>query len=272
MDVCPSCGALLTGEFCSTCGQERIHPSRETLRGFIRSSLAALSPVDGRALISLRDLFRRPGLLTREFIAGRRQTYLPALQLFLLCNLVFFVLGGSMGNRMFTQSLNSQTNLQIYSPLARDMVRDRMTGDDAPDYRELSARFDVVSDHYARALVIIMVPFLALVVGMLEYRRGRALHHVVFALHYLAFALLFYLIEFVAFFRVGKAFGWFAPDEVFAIGAFLVQAVYLAFAFRRAYGDGVTAAAVKGLVASLATMVTVQLYRFILFVMAIHAA
>jgi hypothetical protein len=272
MEACPSCGAQLTGEFCSSCGQERIDPSHETMRGFVRSSIAAVSPVDGRALISLRDLIRRPGLLTREFREGRRQTYLPALQLFLLCNLVFFVLSGTLGNRMFTQPLISQTNMQIYSPLARDMVRDRMAGDDAPDYRELAARFDLVSDHYARALVIIMVPFIALAVGILEFGRGRALHHLVFALHYLSFALLFYILEFIVFFRIGKAFGWFAADSVFAITAFLVQAVYLAFAFRRTYGDGVTAAVVKGAVASFAAMVTIQIYRFILFVVAIHAA
>ncbi|HEX6693102.1 MAG TPA: DUF3667 domain-containing protein [Longimicrobiales bacterium] len=272
MDVCPSCGAQLTGKYCSSCGQERVDPSRETVRGFVRASVAAVSPVDGRAVLSLRDLIRRPGLLTREFIAGRRQTYLPALQLFLLCNLVFFILSGVMGNRMFTQPLVSQTNMQIYSPLARDMVRDRMTGEGAPDYRELAARFDLVSDHYARALVIIMVPFIALAVGILEYGRGRALHHVVFALHYLSFALLFYIVEFVVFFRIGRAFGWFAPDSVFAITAFLAQAVYLAFAFRRAYGDGVIAAVAKGAVASFAAMVTIQIYRFILFMVAIHAA
>ena len=51
-----------------------------------------------------------------------------------------------------------------------------------------------------------------------------------------------------------------------------MQAIYLAVAFRRAYGDGVTAALVKGVVASFAAMVTIQLYRFLLFVVAIHAA
>ena len=272
MEECPSCGATLTGEYCAACGQQRIDPERETVRGFARSAVGALSPADGRTLVSLRDLIIRPGLLTRAYIDGRRGTYLPPLQLFLLCNLLFFVLSGVLGNRMFTQSLESQTSLQIYSPLARDLVRDRMTGDGAPDYNELSIRFDLVSDHYARALVIIMVPFLALVVSILQFRRGRAGHHVVFALHYLAFALLFYTLEYVVLFRIGGAFDWWASDDVFSIIAFVVLTTYLALAFRRAYGDGLPAAILKGACACFAAFLTLQVYRFILFILAIHAA
>ena len=65
MDACPQCGAALTGEYCAACGQRRIHPDSETLPGFARSAVASISPADGRALPSLRDLIIRPGLLTR---------------------------------------------------------------------------------------------------------------------------------------------------------------------------------------------------------------
>src|SRR5687768_16563949 len=90
-DVCSSCAAPLSGRFCAQCGERRIEPGEQTMRHFLRDSLADLASLDGKLLRTLRALIVRPGELTREFMDGRRVLYLRPLQLFLLANLIYFV-------------------------------------------------------------------------------------------------------------------------------------------------------------------------------------
>ncbi len=88
--ACRNCGAELTDRFCAHCGQTAdVHvPSlqellHETLEGFTHS--------DSRLWLTLQYLCIRPGLLTQEFVAGRRQTYLPPVRLYLVLSVIFFL-------------------------------------------------------------------------------------------------------------------------------------------------------------------------------------
>ena len=53
---------------------------------------AEFSGWDGRLATSLRDLVLRPGMLTREFLEGRRVRYISPLRLYLIASLVYFLL------------------------------------------------------------------------------------------------------------------------------------------------------------------------------------
>lgn len=48
--------------------------------------------VDGRAFRTLRILFLQPGVLTQEFLAGRRKAFTPPLRLYLVISVSFFLL------------------------------------------------------------------------------------------------------------------------------------------------------------------------------------
>jgi hypothetical protein len=48
--------------------------------------------LDGRAAVTIKTLFRHPGKLTCEFLAGRRRTYTSPLRLYLVISISFFVL------------------------------------------------------------------------------------------------------------------------------------------------------------------------------------
>ena len=48
--------------------------------------------VDGRAAVTIKTLFRHPGKLTCEFLAGRRRMYTSPLRLYLVISISFFVL------------------------------------------------------------------------------------------------------------------------------------------------------------------------------------
>jgi hypothetical protein len=88
---CPNCEAPLGGNFCANCGQEAIlhHAStREFLHEFIGHYVA----LEGKLWGSLSRLLFRPGLLTNEYIRGRRARFVQPLRLYLSLSILFFAL------------------------------------------------------------------------------------------------------------------------------------------------------------------------------------
>ncbi|SDG19702.1 MULTISPECIES: DUF3667 domain-containing protein [unclassified Duganella] len=88
---CANCEAPLSGHYCSNCGQEAVlhHAStREFLHEFVGHYVA----LEGKLWGSLARLVFRPGLLTNEYMRGRRVRFVQPLRLYLSFSLLFFVL------------------------------------------------------------------------------------------------------------------------------------------------------------------------------------
>lgn len=88
---CPNCDAAVSGNYCHECGQETVlHPAstREFLHEFIGHYVA----LEGKLWKSLWLLLFRPGLLTLEYIKGRRVRYVQPLRLYLTFSLIFFAM------------------------------------------------------------------------------------------------------------------------------------------------------------------------------------
>lgn len=93
MTNCKNCNARLEANFCPQCGQKNIdleRPLTELLGEVMRETF----DFDGRALRTLWTLFRRPGRLTSEFLAGRRRRYTPPFRLYLVISVLFFLVAG----------------------------------------------------------------------------------------------------------------------------------------------------------------------------------
>ncbi len=87
---CLNCGVPLAGKYCAACGQ-RDDPHVHRLGHFLSEAFEGLTHADSRLWRTLWPLLARPGLLTREFFAGRRQRYLPPFRLYIVVSLLFFV-------------------------------------------------------------------------------------------------------------------------------------------------------------------------------------
>ena len=88
---CPNCEAVVSGHFCSNCGQEAIlhHAStREFLHEFVGHYVA----LEGRLWGTVMRLLFRPGALTLEYIRGRRVRFVQPLRLYLTLSLLFFAI------------------------------------------------------------------------------------------------------------------------------------------------------------------------------------
>src|SRR5262245_61003334 len=92
--ACLNCDAPLSGAYCSACGQRDL-PPYPSVRELAIDAFWELSGWDGRFATTVRTLIRRPGMLTREFLEGRRARYISPLRLYLMASLVYFVLAAA---------------------------------------------------------------------------------------------------------------------------------------------------------------------------------
>ena len=89
--ACANCGTALTGPFCAQCGQH-VADYHQSVWRFLADFLDNTFCWDNKLLRTLGPLFRQPGFLTREFMAGRRARYVHPLRLFLFTSAVCITL------------------------------------------------------------------------------------------------------------------------------------------------------------------------------------
>ena len=77
-NTCLNCGSAEVQNYCPVCGQ-KAQPTRLPLKLFFHDAIESLFNIDNRWLKTLRDLFIKPGKVTREYIEGKRARYLPPL-------------------------------------------------------------------------------------------------------------------------------------------------------------------------------------------------
>jgi hypothetical protein len=100
---CLDCGSPLDGPYCAGCGQrdvDRLVPLGE-LVGDLLDELAGLQT---RLVRTLRMLVLRPGVLTGEYVEGRRVRYVPPPRLYLILALGFFLLVRAAARRSHRRS------------------------------------------------------------------------------------------------------------------------------------------------------------------------
>ena len=132
--TCLNCGAPVTGRHCGECGQSGdVHVlSMREVAGDVTHSLLHL---DSRVWRTLRLLVLRPGELTREFIAGRHQRYLPPFRLYLAVSVLFFALSALLPG--FTIVRTDGGGNEVIAPIVIDTP-----GTSAKTTPPLQAKFD----------------------------------------------------------------------------------------------------------------------------------
>ena len=113
--ACLNCGASLTGPFCAGCGQRDI-PPYPSVRELAMDAVSEFSGWDGRVASTLHALVRHPGMLTHEFLEGRRARYISPLRVYLTASVVYFVLAASASNIRVESIKSPQSDVSATAP------------------------------------------------------------------------------------------------------------------------------------------------------------
>jgi len=243
--LCPNCLAPLNGPYCFSCGQRQLDLD-QPFRDLAREAMESFVSFDARILQTLSPLIRKPGLLTEDFLAGRRARYVHPFKLyFAFCVLLF--LGLAMSGYSVIQIGEAEdvvTGVRV--DLGEEEEADEASqGPEEPSFlgqilgpvAELAENDPdrlnrIFTDRLAKS-VILLVPVFALLLLILYHRR-RYVTHLVFSLHLHSFAFLALVaglvIDLVA--RVSEES---RPGNGLAV---IVIAIYSYLALRRVYGQG----------------------------------
>ncbi|MBO6793600.1 MAG: DUF3667 domain-containing protein [Balneolaceae bacterium] len=88
---CLNCDSDNVEQFCPNCGQ-KAQATRQPLRVFLSDAVETLFNIDSRWFHTFRDLFLKPGKVTREYIAGKRASYLPPLRIYVSISVLYFLM------------------------------------------------------------------------------------------------------------------------------------------------------------------------------------
>jgi hypothetical protein len=129
---CLNCGTVVAGRHCPQCGQDAdTHVlSMKEVAGDVTHSLLHL---DSRVWRTLRLLVRKPGELTREFIAGRHQQYIPPFRLYLAVSILYFALSALLPESgLFDFSTQGPARDAVLPAEVRDELRKELEAARAP--------------------------------------------------------------------------------------------------------------------------------------------
>ena len=271
---CPNCGVERASAYCPDCGERPLAPPDLTPRGVVLQALKALGGVDGRLLRSLRALILEPGTLTRAHANGQRRPYVGPFQLLLTVNVLFFAMQSLTHTKIFSSTLDSHLHRQDWSALAQQLVERRLETLQTT-LAHFAPLFDQAAVLNAKSLVMLMVlPFVALLSLLLVRARHPFGVHLAFALHLYAFMLLLFCVSLAieAIDRLAGGAGLEAGpiDKALTVFNLGMGGVYLHAALGRVYGSRGALRLLQTVLLTLAIFAILLGYRFAIFIVTLY--
>ncbi|MBA3657678.1 MAG: DUF3667 domain-containing protein [Gemmatimonadaceae bacterium] len=243
------------------------------MRELVSEAIAEFSGWDGRFVTSVRALVLKPGLLTLEFLQGRRARYLSPLRLYLFASVAYFVVAAAApnvrvaglddGSLKLVRSKDSLTRSrpERVAEAAREAVEDPDQLTDAkrdsalkdlerapapmrPALRQLVTDPKGFKHKIAQTmpkLLFVLLPIFAFIVSIF-YRKRRYPEHLYFAIHLHTF--LFVALTVIALSKFARGVLPIVLVPI-AFAGLLSIPVYATIAFRRVYGGTLAGTLVK---------------------------
>ena len=95
--ICLNCGTETPGRYCPACGQQNIEP-KQSVWHLINHFFSDITHFDGKFFVTVKDLFAKPGFLSKEYMQGRRVSYLDPIRMYIFTSAIFFLIFFSMIN------------------------------------------------------------------------------------------------------------------------------------------------------------------------------
>ncbi len=208
---CLNCGSDQVGNYCQNCGQ-KFQPTKLPLKQFMEDAVETLFNVDNRWFKTLKDLFRHPGRVTKEYIEGKRATYLPPLRIYLSVSIVYFILIQlTESNQIFFINFSDE---------------DGEAGD---------------LGTVVQYLLFFLVPIFALYIKMF-YRKRKAYYveYLIFSFHIHTIWFVFLMIElFTVWLNTSFSAEWVSIlSQVISVPAQLATFVYLIIYIKKVFDQG----------------------------------
>ena len=229
---CKSCGAELSGKYCSVCGEKLLTKEDKLVKSWLRDVFSDLTNIDGKVLLTIKELFFFPARYALNFSQGIRVKYIKPLNLFLIANILYFLLSGAS---TFKTSLQIQMSGLPYSTWIADLVEKKLDKEDK-NIEEYAAQYNEKSNEISKLIIIMLVPVLGSVLFLCFKRNGLLLSEGFnLAYQFWAFFTFFFLlfIPALAWFLYNYTniliFGAGENDIAYSIIILILSGIYIGF-------------------------------------------
>jgi hypothetical protein len=238
-ELCANCGADLVGNYCHRCGQKKIHRHEFSLKHFIGHLIHEVTHFDSNKILkTFFALLFKPGLLTSEYLAGKKGRYINPIRLYLTFSALYFLfawgaLADVRGNSAQRTASNPAT---IAMAQAKGM-----------DPKALAEKVQQKAEKYAAGLRFASVLISGVFLSVLYFSMKRYyVEHLIFSLNFYSFDFFFKSV-FALLFILFAAIGLKLPTIVLNF-FYPIALLYLVFALRRVYRESWPNTVVKAVV------------------------
>lgn len=225
-ELCPNCGAVLTGEYCHRCGQKKIHHHEHGVKHFFGHVIHEFTHLDSNKILkTVGALLFRPGLLTAEYLTGRKGSHVNPIRIYLTCSAIYFLFAWGALSEIRGGGVRTANR----SPGVVAMAKKK-----GVDPQILAEKLYQKAEKYSAALRFMSVLMSGLFLTVLYYGMKRYyVEHLIFSLHYYSFDFICKS-AFALLFIVAGAVGAKLPSQVLNF-FYPLALIYLIFALRRVY-------------------------------------
>ena len=187
--TCANCEKILNPGFayCPKCGQAaHLHPINGST--LLHESIHAVTHADKGIFFLIKELAIRPGVVAREFIAGKRKKYFPPFNFFFIVVGLFVLTLTSAKTFERNESMES-TRVEVREipdPVKRNRILAKI------DRAEAAGRFMA---KYSNFVSMVAVPLMAVIFFLFYFRRGyNFTEHLVANLYFVGFGAIFFIV------------------------------------------------------------------------------
>ena len=87
---CLNCGTEVIGKYCHNCGQENTEPE-ESFWHLVSHFFNDFTHFDSKFFSTVKDIIFKPGYLSKEYMRGRRASYLNPVRMYFFTSFIFFL-------------------------------------------------------------------------------------------------------------------------------------------------------------------------------------
>ncbi|KRB58024.1 DUF3667 domain-containing protein [Flavobacterium sp. Root186] len=255
--TCLNCRHVVEQKFCPNCGQEN-SDSRKTFHHLFIHFFEDLTHYENAFWKTIRNLLFKPATLTKEYLSGKRLSYLAPVRLYIFISFITFLLIAifpskvsnqiNKGEKEISTSLINQdkngvkskykTHFELKSMKEIDSIQKYGKEDEKLSElqywlyeksvhvtenntkREIVEKFIESFFHNIPKILFIIMPFFAFFLWIFHNKKKwYYFDHGIFTLHYFSFLLLIFLIMFI----VERVVGLFGENNPISFIASIVN-------------------------------------------------
>ena len=188
MNTCKNCQNTFSGRYCNECGEKVFAEADLSVGTLLFQALGAITNLDSKVIRTAKLMFQNPGILAQEICSGVRVPYLKPFQIFVICNLFFFIFLADTDLFRTPAKWFFNQEFEVLGTKVMDKTAQIME-EKALSLEEVKLEYDRISSNLSKALLLLLIPCIASL-GIVIDRKAPFGKHLVFATLYFAQVLL----------------------------------------------------------------------------------